>query len=229
MSRAQEFVKRSFDLLVSSTALVLFSPLLLLIALAIGIDSHFQSAVLFRQQRLGRNGASFRLYKFRTMFPDAADIRNSDGSSFNAAHDDRVTRVGAFLRSTSLDELPQLFNILIGQMSLVGPRPDLVDQAQYYSGDEWRRNLVKPGITGLAQTSGRNSISWAARKQIDLEYVANQSIRLDLKILLRTIPCVLRTRDIHGSYPPATEEGASEVQPEPVSEPISESVMEFAR
>lgn len=229
MTRRQEFVKRTFDVMVSSTALVLLSPLLALIALAIRLDSQFESAVFFRQQRLGRHGSLFKLYKFRTMFQGAPDIRNSDGSSFNSAHDERVTRVGAFLRSTSLDELPQLFNILIGQMSLVGPRPDLVDQAQYYSGDEWRRNLVKPGITGLAQTSGRNSISWAARKQIDLEYVANQSIRLDLKILLRTIPCVLRTRDIHGSYPPVTEERASEVQPEPVSEPISESVMEFAR
>lgn len=229
MSRRQDFVKRTFDVMLSSTALVLLSPLLALIALAIQLDSDFESGVLFRQQRLGRNGSSFRLYKFRTMFRDAPDIRKSDGSSFNSDNDERVTRVGAFLRSTSLDELPQLFNILIGQMSLVGPRPDLVDQAQYYSGDEWRRNLVKPGITGLAQTSGRNSISWAARKQIDLEYVANQSIRLDLKILLRTIPCVLRTRDIHGPDAPATEEKVSEAQPD-VSKAISDSVIgEFAR
>jgi lipopolysaccharide/colanic/teichoic acid biosynthesis glycosyltransferase len=225
MTRAQEFVKRTFDVMVSATALVLLSPLLAAIAIAIRLDSHGETAVLFRQRRLGRNGSSFRLYKFRTMFEGAPDIRNADGSSFTLAHDSRVTRVGAFLRATSLDELPQLLNILAGHMSLVGPRPDLVDQAQYYSGDEWRRNLVRPGVTGWAQTSGRNSISWAARKQIDVEYVANQSLRLDLRILFRTIPCVLLTKHIHGSVPSVNTEQPNEV----LAEPVSKSVMELAR
>jgi lipopolysaccharide/colanic/teichoic acid biosynthesis glycosyltransferase len=152
--------------------------------------------VLFRQERLGRGGVPFTLHKFRTMIENAPDQRNADGSTFIAPCDRRVTRLGRLLRSSSLDELPQLFNILSGEMSLVGPRPDQVDQARFYSGAEWRRNLVKPGITGLAQVSGRNAILWASRKQLDLEYVARQSVRLDLEILLRTVPCVLASRGI---------------------------------
>src|SRR5260221_522157 len=130
------------------------------------------------------------------MIENAPDYRNADGSTFNGANDSRVTRVGRILRGTSLDELPQLFNILAGAMSLVGPRPDLVDQARFYSGDESRRLLVKPGITGLAQTNGRNAICWAARKQMDLEYVDNHSLLLDLKIIARTIPYVLGAQQI---------------------------------
>jgi lipopolysaccharide/colanic/teichoic acid biosynthesis glycosyltransferase len=190
----QKTVKRALDIAVSTTGLVVCAPLFLLTALAIRIDS--RGRVLFRQQRLGRDGVPFKLYKFRTMIENAPDFRNSDGSSFNSPRDGRVTRLGRLLRATSLDELPQLFNILSGAMSLVGPRPDQVDQASFYSGDEWRRNLVKPGITGLAQVSGRNALVWSARKQLDLEYVARQSVRLDLEILLRTVPCVLTSRGI---------------------------------
>jgi lipopolysaccharide/colanic/teichoic acid biosynthesis glycosyltransferase len=130
------------------------------------------------------------------MIENAPDFRNADGSTFNSPGDRRVTRLGRVLRSSSLDELPQLFNIFSGAMSLVGPRPDQVDQASFYSGDEWRRNLVKPGITGLAQVNGRNAVVWAARKQLDLEYVARQSLLLDLAILLATVPCVLTSRGI---------------------------------
>lgn len=195
MTGLQESTKRAIDVVFSSMALLLLSPLFLLIAIAIRFDS--KGRVFFRQKRLARGGVPFTLYKFRTMFENAPDFRNADGSTFNSPCDVRVTRIGRILRRTSLDELPQLCNILAGDMSLVGPRPDLVDQARFYSGDEWRRNLVKPGITGLAQTHGRNSICWATRKQMDLKYVASQSFLLDLKILLRTIPCVLRSRDIH--------------------------------
>jgi lipopolysaccharide/colanic/teichoic acid biosynthesis glycosyltransferase len=190
----QETAKRGLDITISAIATMLFAPLLLLIALAIRLDS--RGRVLFRQQRLGRGGVPFTLYKFRTMIENAPDYRNADGSTFNSPRDRRVTRLGRVLRSSSLDELPQLFNILSGAMSLVGPRPDQVDQARFYSGDEWRRNLVKPGITGLAQVSGRNAILWASRKQLDLKYVARQSVLLDLKILLRTVPCVLTSRGI---------------------------------
>ena len=191
----EQVAKRIMDLAVSSAALVLLSPLYALIAIAIRFDS--SGSVLFRQKRLGRNSKPFALYKFRTMIENAPDYRNADGSTFNSPNDARVTRVGNFLRRTSLDELPQLFNVLTGAMSLVGPRPDQVDQARFYRGDEWRRNLVKPGITGLAQTSGRNAISWAERKQVDLEYVERQSLLLDLKILWRTIPYVFLSRDVY--------------------------------
>jgi undecaprenyl phosphate N,N'-diacetylbacillosamine 1-phosphate transferase len=191
----QRTIKRAFDFAVSLVALVLLSPVLALIAIAIRLDSH--GAVVFTHERLGRGGKPFTLYKFRTMVEDAPDLRNGDGSTFNSPDDARVTRVGRILRRTSLDELPQFFNVLTGRMSLVGPRPDQVDQARFYSQAEWLRTAVKPGITGLAQINGRNAITWAARKQFDLEYVARQSLGLDFKILWQTIPCVIGSRNIY--------------------------------
>jgi len=174
MTLLQDFVKRCFDIFVSSIALIVLSPVLLLIALAIKFTS--KGPVMFYQERLCLGAAEFTLFKFRTMIENAPDLRNADGSTFNSANDDRVTSIGRFLRSTSLDELPQLLNVLLGSMSLVGPRPDQVDQEEFYVGDEWKKNLVKPGITGLAQINGRNAISWADRKRLDLEYVEQQSL-----------------------------------------------------
>jgi undecaprenyl phosphate N,N'-diacetylbacillosamine 1-phosphate transferase len=195
MTTWQAAAKRAIDIAGSSAALGLLCPLMTLIAVALRL--HSPGSVLFRQQRLARGGIAFRLYKFRTMIVDAPDIRNEDGSSFNSPVDARVTRVGRFLRRTSLDELPQLFNVLVGEMSLVGPRPDQVDQARFYTDAEWGRSAVKPGITGLAQINGRNAIRWAERTQIDLEYVRNQSLLLDLRILWQTIPYVLASQDIY--------------------------------
>jgi len=191
----QQTVKRAIDLAFSIIALVLLSPLLILIAIIIRLEGC--GPIFFHQERLGHGARTFTLYKFRTMIENAPDLRNSDGSTFNSPRDPRVTRVGRILRRTSLDELPQLFNVLNGTMSLVGPRPDQMDQARFYSGEEWRRTVVKPGITGLAQINGRNAIDWAARKQVDLEYVARQSLLLDLNILWRTIPYVIGSRDIY--------------------------------
>jgi len=195
MTLLQDFVKRCFDIFVSSIALIVLSPVLLLIALAIKFTS--KGPVMFYQERLCLGAAEFTLFKFRTMIENAPDLRNADGSTFNSANDDRVTSIGRFLRSTSLDELPQLLNVLLGSMSLVGPRPDQVDQEEFYVGDEWKKNLVKPGITGLAQINGRNAISWADRKRLDLEYVEQQSLSLDFEILLKTIPYVLNRGDVY--------------------------------
>jgi lipopolysaccharide/colanic/teichoic acid biosynthesis glycosyltransferase len=128
---------------------------------------------------------------------NAPDLRNADGSAYTGQEDPRVTRVGRFLRKTSLDELPQLLNVLRGEMSLVGPRPDQVDQLRYYTEEEKRKLLVKPGITGLAQISGRNNISWEHRKALDVEYVERQSFWLDLCILAKTIPYVILGKDIN--------------------------------
>jgi undecaprenyl phosphate N,N'-diacetylbacillosamine 1-phosphate transferase len=194
MKVRQVFVKRLMDISVSALALVVSFPALLIIALLVRLDSKGPS--LFRQKRAGKDGEPFTCYKFRTMYVDAPDIRNLDGSTFNAKDDPRVTRIGRFLRMTSLDELPQLINILKGEMSLVGPRPDQVDQLQYYTEEEKRKLLVKPGITGLAQINGRNAVPWEQRKRLDLEYVEKQSVGLDLRILLLTIPCILRQRGI---------------------------------
>jgi undecaprenyl phosphate N,N'-diacetylbacillosamine 1-phosphate transferase len=195
MRKRQAAAKRAIDITVSLFALLLLSPVMALIAITIRLDSI--GPVFFRQQRLSRGGAPFTLFKFRTMIVDAPDIRNADGSTFNSPSDNRVTRVGSFLRRTSLDELPQVFNVLTGEMSLVGPRPDQVDQCRFYSESGWRRRIVKPGITGLAQINGRNAITWKERTEIDLEYVARQSLLLDLKILWQTIPYVLASQDIY--------------------------------
>ncbi len=198
MTLLQDFIKRLFDLVVSAILLVVLSPLFVLIAIAIRLDS--KGSVWFTQERLCRGAEEFTLFKFRTMIQNAPDLRNSDGSTFNSSNDSRVTRVGNFLRKTSLDELPQLLNILFGSMSFVGPRPDQVDQEVFYVGDEWKRNMVKPGITGLAQINGRNAISWAERKQLDLQYVERQSLLLDIEIMIKTVPYVLGSRDIYTTH-----------------------------
>lgn len=183
------------DLLVASVLLLAFSPVLFLCAVIIRRSS--PGPVLFRQLRLGRNGAVFFLLKFRSMYVDAPDVRNVDGSAYSGDDDPRVTRIGRVLRETSLDELPQLLNVLRGEMSLVGPRPDQADQLRYYTEEEKRKLKVKPGITGLAQISGRNEISWERRKALDVEYVMRQSALLDLSILVRTIPYVICRKGIN--------------------------------
>ena len=189
-------MKRVIDLAGGLLAFLLSLPLLLLSAILVRLSS--PGPVLFAQQRLGLHGKAFRLLKFRTMYHGAADLRNEDGSAYTGAGDPRVTSIGRWLRKTSLDELPQVFNVLRGEMSLVGPRPDQVDQLPYYTETERRKLLVKPGITGLAQISGRNNIAWAQRKALDVQYVERQSLWLDLKILLKTVPCVLSRKDVHG-------------------------------
>lgn len=183
------------DLLIVSALLLALSPVLLLCALAVRRSS--PGPVLFRQRRLGQGGEPFILLKFRSMYDNPPDLRNADGSAFTGDDDPRVTRVGRFLRGTSLDELPQLFNVFRGDMSLVGPRPDQVDQLRYYTETEKRKLNVKPGITGLAQISGRNNISWDRRKAFDVEYADRRSFWLDLTILAKTIPYVLLRRDVN--------------------------------
>lgn len=181
------------DLLIASALLLLLSPVLLLCALAAKRSS--RGPALFRQRRLGLFGRPFTLLKFRSMIQGAPGLRNPDGSAYTAAHDPRVTRVGSFLRKTSLDELPQLFNVLHGDMTLVGPRPDQADQIRFYTETERRKLSVKPGLTGLAQIGGRNHISWERRKSLDVEYVDRKSFWLDLRILAMTIPYVLLRKD----------------------------------
>ena len=188
-------MKRLLDLLLSSAALLLLSPVMVLCAVLVRLSS--PGPALFFQKRLGLHGRPFFVWKFRSMYLNAPDVRNSDGSAFAGAHDARVTPVGRFLRDTSLDELPQLWNVFRGDMSLVGPRPDQFDQRAFYAGQESRKLDVRPGLTGLAQISGRNAISWAQRKALDVEYVERQNLWLDLTILCRSIPYVLLRK---GSY-----------------------------
>ena len=175
-------MKRAVDLLLSLLALALLSPLLLATALAVALQDG--RPILFRQVRVGRGGAEFGMYKFRSMVRNAAAI----GPYFTSADDPRVTRVGRFIRRTSLDELPQLFNVLKGDMSLVGPRPDVPAQRALYSEDEWAlRCSVRPGITGLAQALLRSDATEAQRRALDLRYAREHSLWMDLCIIGRTL------------------------------------------
>jgi lipopolysaccharide/colanic/teichoic acid biosynthesis glycosyltransferase len=177
-------VKRALDVLVSALALVILSPLLLVTAAL--VRWRLGRPVLFRQERPGIHGRPFTLVKFRTMRD--APVDPTDGS----ADRDRLTPFGAKLRSTSLDELPELWNVLKGDMSLVGPRPLLMHYLPLYSERQARRHEVKPGITGWAQINGRNNSPWADRLEMDVWYVENRSFLLDVKILAKTIPSALR-------------------------------------
>lgn len=188
-------LKRIVDITGSLIALLLLLPLLALIAVAVRVTS--RGPVIFRQQRLGLAGIPFSILKFRTMQHRAMDIRNADGSAYSADDDPRVTVLGKWLRRTSLDELPQFWNVLRGDMSLVGPRPDQMDQLRYYTPEDRAKLRMRPGITGLAQISGRNRISWEVRRQLDSEYVNRWSFGRDIVILLKTVPYVLLRRDIN--------------------------------
>ena len=171
-------MKRALDVIMSALALLLFSPLLLVAAAAVGIESG--RPILFRQTRLGLHGREFRIYKFRSMVTDAA----AQGPYYTADGDPRITRVGRWLRRTSIDELPQLLNVLRGDMSLVGPRPDLPEQRALYSDADWaQRCSVRPGITGLAQAKLRSEATAAQRLALDLRYTREHSLLLDLRII----------------------------------------------
>ncbi len=175
-------MKRMMDISLSLLALLLLLPLMALTALAIVVDSGWP--VLFRQTRVGRYGQTFGMWKFRSMVPDAA----ARGPYFTTAHDPRITRVGRFIRRTSLDELPQLLNVLLGDMSLVGPRPDVPAQRSLYTEADWvQRCSVRPGITGLAQALYRSESIGDQRLQADLRYVQEYSPWLDLKIFWWTL------------------------------------------
>lgn len=180
-------ITRAMDVIGSAAGLFILSPLLVMIALAVRLTS--RGPAIFVQQRVGRGGRTFNIFKFRTMSVDAP----SRGPFYTDVNDPRITRVGAFLRRTSLDELPQLWNVLTGDMSLVGPRPDVPEQRPMYSDADWsRRHSVRPGVTGLAQATLRSSATFEERLALDLEYVRVQTFRLYLQILGMTVRQVLR-------------------------------------
>jgi len=191
-------VKRALDVLGAGLGLVLIAPLLVLIALAVRLTS--RGPAIYRSIRMGQDGREFVTYKFRSMYRDAearkAELldlnENADGLLFKLREDPRVTKVGKYLRKFSLDELPQLFNVLGGSMSLVGPRPPLPDEVERYHDHVHRRLLVKPGMTGLWQVSGRSDLSWDESVRLDLYYVENWSLGFDFVIIARTVLAVLR-------------------------------------
>jgi lipopolysaccharide/colanic/teichoic acid biosynthesis glycosyltransferase len=185
-------MKRALDLAIAVAALVLTGPAMVVIAIAIRLEGG--GPALLRQRRVGLNGEDFELFKFRTMVADAHTI----GAGWLVAErDPRITRVGHVLRKWSLDELPQVFNVLRGEMSIVGPRPTLRYQVDQYTPFQRQRLEVLPGITGWAQIQGRNHLTWPQRIELDVWYVEHRSLRLDLLILARTLPTLLRPTAVY--------------------------------
>lgn len=184
----EKYIKRMFDIIISFCVLVVFSPILAIVALLVRIN--LGSPVIFKQARPGKNEKIFHMYKFRSM----SDARDKEGNLLPDS--ERLTKFGRLLRSSSLDELPELFCILKGDMSLIGPRPLTVAYLPYYTEEERLRHSVRPGLTGLAQVNGRNNLSWEERFAYDIEYVKNISLKMDISILLKTIGKVLKSEDI---------------------------------
>jgi undecaprenyl phosphate N,N'-diacetylbacillosamine 1-phosphate transferase len=190
---APQIIKIILDKIISLAALAILSPVFLLLAILIKLDS--SGPVFFVQERIGKNGVLFQSIKFRTMIDRA--LERGLGSNIKQ-DDERITRMGKFLRTWSLDELPQIINVLTGDMSIVGPRPTLPYQVERYNDFQRRRLLVKPGITGWAQVNGRNAISWEQRIKLDVWYIDNWSLRLDGVILAKTVSVVIRKEGLYG-------------------------------
>ncbi|MEG0133159.1 MAG: exopolysaccharide biosynthesis polyprenyl glycosylphosphotransferase [Clostridium sp.] len=190
--KMQFFAKRILDMFLSLIGIIVLIPVYLIIAIAIKLDS--KGPVLFKQVRVGKNRKNFKIYKFRTMVVSAEGKRDlqinpsdMDNFVFQNKNDNRITKVGAFLRNSSLDEIPQLFNVLIGNMSLVGPRPEIPEVVKYYPENYYQRLLVLPGITGLAQISGRGEIELGKTIYYDLTYISKFSVWYDIEILFTTV------------------------------------------
>ena len=187
-----KYLKRAMDFVASLTALIILSPLIALSALLVKISDG--GSVLFKQRRPGKDGKIFTVYKFRTMSEKTEDENGRELSDV-----ERMTKIGSFLRKTSLDELPQFFNVLKGDMSFIGPRPLLCEYLELYTPYQMRRHEVLPGISGLAQVNGRNAITWEEKFDYDVYYVDHMSFLLDLKILFKTIKNTLKRADINCS------------------------------
>lgn len=190
----KKYIKRLLDLMFSILAL----PFFLTILIIIGPITYFQDkgSIFYNAPRLGKNGKVFIMFKFRSMKMNAPDIRNEDGSTFNAENDPRLTRIGKFIRKTSLDETPQLLNIIKGDMSIIGPRPDLPEHLKLYKGNESRKLEVRPGVTGFNQAYYRNTIPWKERIKNDIFYIDNLSLWMDIKVFFKTVVSVLKREDV---------------------------------
>lgn len=200
--KVQHFMKRSFDIVAATLGLLMISPLLLIIAVMVKLDS--PGPILYKSERIGRNGRNFPMYKFRTMSTNADALReqlrqqaNLENGLFKMKDDPRVTNFGKLLRALSLDELPQLFNVVLGDMSLVGPRPLPPDESRLFQEPYTLRFRVYPGITGAWQVSGRSNLPFATLCQLELDYILQWSLLSDVRILLKTLPAVLASQ---GAY-----------------------------
>ena len=189
------FVKRLLDIVVGLIALPF---VLIIIAILAPIIKHEDAGpVFYNAPRVGKDGVDFKMYKLRSMRVNAPDLVMEDGSTYNGADDPRMTKIGAFMRKTSLDEMPQFLNVLKGDMSVVGPRPDLRRETELYEGEEGLKLKVKPGITGYAAVYGRNSLPWKQRLKLDVYYVKNVTFLLDVKVFFRTFATVFAQEGIY--------------------------------
>lgn len=191
----KRFGKRLCDIVVSLIAL----PFVLLIIAILAPFIHFEDGgpVFYNAPRVGKDGKDFKMYKLRSMKVNAPDLVMEDGSTYNGADDPRMTKIGAFMRKTSLDEMPQFLNVLNGTMSVVGPRPDLRRETELYEGNEGMKLLVKPGITGYAAVYGRNSLPWHERLALDVYYVEHVNFLLDVKVFFKTFSTVFAQEGIY--------------------------------
>lgn len=191
----KRFGKRLCDIVVSLIAL----PFVLLIIAILAPFIHFEDGgpVFYNAPRVGKDGQDFKMYKLRSMKVNAPDLVMEDGSTYNGADDPRMTKIGAFMRKTSLDEMPQFLNVLNGTMSVVGPRPDLRRETELYEGNEGMKLLVKPGITGYAAVYGRNSLPWHERLALDVYYVEHVNFLLDIKVFFKTFSTVFAQEGIY--------------------------------
>jgi undecaprenyl phosphate N,N'-diacetylbacillosamine 1-phosphate transferase len=190
-----KYIKRMLDLVIAVLSLIVVLPIITIIAVLIKLEDG--GRIFFAGARLGKDAKIFKMLKLRSMKESAEDIRNTDGSTFNGEDDPRLTKIGKFIRKTSLDELPQVFNVIRGDMSIIGPRADLPDHLKLYTEEEYRKLDVKPGITGYTMAYYRNSITWEEKKKLDCYYVNNISFWFDLKIFFKTISTVLLRKNIY--------------------------------
>ncbi|OGO76581.1 MAG: UDP-phosphate galactose phosphotransferase [Clostridiales bacterium GWB2_37_7] len=191
----KKYAKRIFDFVFALMLMPIVLPVIGLCALLIKLED--RGPVFYFGKRLGKDKKVFKMYKLRSMKVNAPDIRNEDGSTFNSDNDPRLTKIGKFLRKSSLDELPQIINVVIGDMSFIGPRPDLPEHINYYEGDQVRKLEVLPGISGYNQAYFRNSTEWKERLRHDVYYVDNISLLIDIKILFKTVETIVFRKGIY--------------------------------
>ena len=191
----KKYFKRICDLILALVAL----PFWFIILVIIGPIIYFQDKgpIFYNAPRLGKDGKIFKMYKFRSMKVNAPDLRNEDGSTFNSEDDPRLTKIGKFIRKTSLDETPQLINIIKGDMSIIGPRPDLPEHRELYEGNEERKLEVRPGVSGYNQAYCRNTVPWKERIQNDIYYIDHLTARMDIKVFFKTAVSVLKREDVY--------------------------------
>lgn len=187
--------KRVFDIIIALIAMPFLGILLLIVGPMIYFED--KGPIFYNAPRVGKNGVEFKMYKLRSMKVNAPDLVMADGSTYNGEDDPRLTKVGSWLRKTSMDEMPQFINVLIGDMSVIGPRPDLKRETELYEGNEGDKLLVRPGITGYAAVYGRNSIPWKERLKLDVYYVEHLSFMLDVKVFFKTFSTIFKQEGIY--------------------------------